>query len=77
MTIPIFYLQAIYYSHLEVIDNASHMVMMEAPKHVNQLLYDFVFQELSVLMQVRDFDGVPPVTSRIIPKTARSTKSAA
>lgn len=65
--------KAIYYSHLEVIDNASHMVMMEAPKHVNQLLYDFVFQELGVLTQIRDFDGEIPFTAR----TARGTKIAA
>ena len=58
-------LQAIYYSHLEVIDHAGHMVMMEAPKHVNQLLYDFVFQELSLLKEIKDFEGEPPVTSRI------------
>ena len=58
-------LQAIYYSRLEVIDHAGHMVMMEAPKHVNQLLYDFVFQELAFLKESRDIEREPPITSRI------------
>ena len=41
------------------------MVMMEAPKHVNQLLYDFVFQELGVLKESKNVEREPPITSRI------------
>ncbi|KAL4227916.1 Protein abhd8 [Mactra antiquata] len=36
--------QAIFYSRLVVVDNASHMVMMESPKKVNDLMYHFIFQ---------------------------------
>ncbi|KAL3867245.1 hypothetical protein ACJMK2_044461 [Sinanodonta woodiana] len=35
--------RTIFKSKLEVIENASHMVMMEAPDEVNKLLYDFIF----------------------------------
>lgn len=59
--------EAIYCSQLVVIDNASHMVMMEAPQQVNQAMYEFIFQE----------HHEPPDTDR--PKTrlssARSSRS--
>ncbi|KAK3601462.1 hypothetical protein CHS0354_033597 [Potamilus streckersoni] len=37
--------RTIFKSKLEVIENASHMVMMEAPDEVNKLLYDFIFHD--------------------------------
>ncbi|XP_013390910.1 protein ABHD8-like [Lingula anatina] len=39
----------IYGSKLEVIENASHMVMMEKPDEVSQLIYDFLLQGRAVV----------------------------
>jgi hypothetical protein len=39
------YLQTIYGSHLEIVENAGHMVMMETPDRFNQLLYNFITEQ--------------------------------
>ena len=39
----------IYGSKLEVIDNASHMVMMEKPEDVNILIQDFLLRDFQIL----------------------------
>ncbi|XP_045156265.2 protein ABHD8-like [Mercenaria mercenaria] len=61
--------QAIYYSHLVVIDNASHMVMMEAPKKVNQVMYEFIFQD-----NYEPLETDRPKTRLSSAKSARSVK---
>lgn len=38
----IFTLQTIYGSHLEIVEDAGHMLMMETPDKFNQLLYNFI-----------------------------------
>ena len=43
-----FILQTIFGSRIEVIDDASHMVMMEKPEQVNQLIHDFLLQIVPV-----------------------------
>ncbi|WAR00156.1 ABHD8-like protein [Mya arenaria] len=55
-------------SQLEVIENASHMVMMEAPLEVNSLLYVFIFQA--------SHDPHDPETARSRPHSSKSSKSA-
>ena len=41
------FFQAIYSSRLEVVDGASHMVMMEAPIVTNSLIHKFILHGLS------------------------------
>ncbi|XP_005094356.1 uncharacterized protein LOC101852461 [Aplysia californica] len=41
--------ETIFDSHLEVIQDASHMVMMEAPDDVNQLIHAFILQSSSLV----------------------------
>lgn len=40
-------LQVIFHSHLEVIPDASHMVMIEAPDEVNRLIGNFLTETSS------------------------------
>ena len=38
-------MKTIYGSHLEIVENAGHMVMMETPDWFNQLLYNFITEQ--------------------------------
>ena len=64
-----FYFQAIHLSQLVVIDNASHMVMMEAPDEVNKVMYEFIFQEIC---QYQDHDVKSLVSSTYSKRFSKS-----
>lgn len=57
-----YYFQAIHMSQLVVIDNASHMVMMEEPDEVNRVMYEFFFQETH---QPNDYDDARSIVSSV------------
>ncbi|KAH3730171.1 protein ABHD8-like [Dreissena polymorpha] len=59
--------EVLHKSELVIIDNASHMVMMESPQEVNKAIYEFVFQATH--------EAHEPSTSRTRPNSSKSTKS--
>ena len=46
-------LQTIFGSRMQVIDDASHMVMMEKPDEVNKIIHDFLLQSAPVATSIR------------------------
>ncbi|KAI8483591.1 Protein abhd8 [Branchiostoma belcheri] len=64
--------EALPYCHLEVIEDVSHMVMMECPDKVNQLIHDFILQDSEELFSQKHVNRSPSraslkSTSKAIP----------
>ncbi|XP_067667498.1 protein ABHD8-like [Haliotis asinina] len=67
--------EAIYQSRLEVIEDASHMVMIEAPSEVNQFIKEFLHQS-SQFVEEGSPTREQQAMSRMSQRSAKSAKSA-
>ncbi|XP_066273787.1 uncharacterized protein [Branchiostoma lanceolatum] len=56
--------EALPYCHLEVIEDVSHMVMMECPDKVNQLIHDFILQDSEELFSRKHVHRSPSRASQ-------------
>ena len=46
-------LQTVFGSRMQVIDDASHMVMMEKPDEVNKIIHDFLLQNAPIATSIK------------------------
>ena len=72
--------KAIYGSILHVVDDASHMLMMERPDTVNEIIHDFIGGDCSSA-QVRDADVADDVPAEFCfderrPSSSRTQRKA-
>lgn len=64
----------IYSSQLEIIQDAGHMVMLEAPEEVNHLIAEFISQPVTTLTEEVDNNNTSAVNKEM-PRAVKQLKN--